>query len=120
MLFRSKIEQHPQLASRLALLLPQGMTLDQAAMGFRNQGQFIAALYVSKNLGIAFADLKTQMVTDHKSLGQAIQVLRPTTNTSTDVELAETQARQDIDNQGPASTSPKSTGTGAPRERGDN
>ncbi len=37
------------------------MTLNQASKGFKNQGQFIAALHVSQNLGIPFADLKTAM-----------------------------------------------------------
>jgi hypothetical protein len=37
------------------------MSLNQASKGFKNQGQFIAALHVSQNLGISFADLKTAM-----------------------------------------------------------
>ncbi len=37
------------------------MSLNQASKGFKNQGQFIAALHVSQNLGIPFADLKTAM-----------------------------------------------------------
>jgi hypothetical protein len=37
------------------------MTLNEASKGFKNQGQFIAALHVSQNLGIPFADLKTAM-----------------------------------------------------------
>jgi len=42
-------------------MLPKGMTLNEASKGFKNQGQFIAALHVSQNLGIPFADLKTAM-----------------------------------------------------------
>jgi hypothetical protein len=42
-------------------MLPAGMTLNEASKGFKNQGQFIAALHVSQNLGIPFADLKTAM-----------------------------------------------------------
>ena len=42
----ARIESHPHLASRLRLMLPQGMTLETAASGFKNQGQFIAALHV--------------------------------------------------------------------------
>jgi len=56
--------------------------MDQAALGFRNQGQFIAALNASKRLGIPFADLKTAMVTNHNSLGQAIQAGRRNTATT--------------------------------------
>ena len=51
------------------------MTLDQASLGFKNQGQFIAALHVSQNLGIPFADLKTAMT--------GIRPLTTTTTSST-------------------------------------
>ena len=38
------------------------MTLESASAGFKNQGQFLAALHVSQNLNIPFADLKTAML----------------------------------------------------------
>ena len=56
-----KIASKPNLNSKVRSLLPQGMSLNQASKGFKNQGQFIAALHVSQNLGIPFADLKTAM-----------------------------------------------------------
>src|SRR5260370_490145 len=34
-----RIDANPQLVTRLTPLLPAGMTLDQAAAGFKNQGQ---------------------------------------------------------------------------------
>src|SRR5215475_14275853 len=40
------------------MLASSGMTLDKASSGFRNQGQFIAAVHVSQNLRIPFADLR--------------------------------------------------------------
>ena len=52
------------------------MTLEQAAEGFRNQGQFIAALQQSNNHDISFVDLKKEMTRDTPlSLGQAMQKL---------------------------------------------
>ena len=39
------------------------MTLNKASLGFKNQGQFIAAVHVSQNLGIPFTELKSHMVT---------------------------------------------------------
>jgi hypothetical protein len=56
-----KIRSKTNLNSKVSSLLPQGMSLNQASKGFKNQGQFIAALHVSQNLGIPFADLKTAM-----------------------------------------------------------
>jgi hypothetical protein len=79
----TKIESHPRLASRVTAMLPPGMTMEQAARGFRNQGQFIAALQASQKRGIPFADLKAAMVRRHMSLGQAVHSLRPGTTTTT-------------------------------------
>jgi hypothetical protein len=72
------IERNPQLNERLSKMLPAGMQLSDAASDFKNRGQFIAALHVSQNLGIPFADLKARMTgPDAKSLGQAIQDIKP-------------------------------------------
>jgi hypothetical protein len=56
-----KISANHGLQPKMRALLPAGMTLNQASLGFKNQGQFLAALHVSRNLGIPFADLKTAM-----------------------------------------------------------
>ena len=92
--FESRIENNPQLMSRLQSLLPMGTDLKTAAMGFRNQGQFIAALHVSKNLNIPFDQLKAKMTGDHpESLGKAIQELRPTMSEK-DAKAAEDTAEK--------------------------
>jgi hypothetical protein len=75
-------------------MLPPGMTMDQAALGFRNQGQFIAALHASQRTGIPFADLKRAMVVQHESLGQAVHSLRPATGTTTSTTTTSTTARK--------------------------
>jgi hypothetical protein len=73
----SKISNNPEQLARIEALLPKGMTLEQASAGFKNQGQFIAALNASKNQGVDFADLQTAMTTDGLSLGQAVKQLKP-------------------------------------------
>ena len=70
------ITSDSNLSSRLTAMLPPGTTLADAATGFKNQGQFIAALEASKNLSIPFADLKDRM-TAGQSLGDAIHALKP-------------------------------------------
>jgi len=50
----TQLERNPALSTRLTPLLPQRVTLQDAATGFRNQGQFIAALHVAHKLGIPF------------------------------------------------------------------
>jgi hypothetical protein len=92
-----KIAANPALVARLQPLLPSGMTIATAATGFKNQGQFVAALHVSHNLNIPFAQLKADMTGSNRdSLGQAIHELRPTANAKAAAETAERQARADI------------------------
>jgi len=91
----TSIASDSKLAARLTGLLPPGTTLTQAAAGFKNQGQFIAALEASKNLGIPFADLQDRM-TAGESLGAAIHGLKPAMSAAdvdTSVETAEKQAK---------------------------
>jgi hypothetical protein len=67
---------NPNLRARLEAMLPSGMSLEDAADGFRNQGQFIAALQQSNNHKISFSDLKAEMTGDDAlSLGQAMRKL---------------------------------------------
>ena len=74
--FAARIASDTKLAARLTALLPPGMTLGSAAAGFRNEGQFIAALHVAKNLNVPFIELKDRM-TAGQSLGAAIHALKP-------------------------------------------
>ena len=90
-----------QLAAKLQPLLPAGMNINDAASGFKNWGQFVAAVHVSHNLNIPFADLKAKMTgAQPLSLGQAIQALHPSSNTTTtvrrEVETAESEANDDL------------------------
>jgi len=73
------------------------MSLENAAQGFKNQGQFIAALHVSKNVGIPFDQLKTEMTgSNHRSLGQAIETLKPNANADMEAKTAENEAKEDV------------------------
>jgi hypothetical protein len=70
---QAKLDRNSNLAAKLRSRLPAGTDMMVAADGFRNLGQFVAAVNVSNNLNIPFADLKARMVNDGMSLGQAIQ-----------------------------------------------
>lgn len=90
---QQKLQRNTNLASKLQSRLPAGTDLMAASAGFRNLGQFVAAVNVSNNLGIPFSQLKTRMVTEGMSLGQAIQDTRPRTgDTTTIVRRAESDA----------------------------
>ena len=85
----TKISGNPEQLARIKPMLPEGLTLEQATAGFRNQGQFIAALNAAKNNGVKFVDLQKAMTVDGLSLGQAVKQLKaapapaPTTPTTT-------------------------------------
>ncbi len=93
------LSDNPQLAStlqgRLGSMLPSGTSLTEAASGFKNLGQFIAAVHVSHNLGIPFEGLKTKMA-NGDNLGKAIKELKPSANSKSEVKKANRQANEDL------------------------
>ena len=70
---QQKLQRNTNLASKLQSRLPAGTDLMKASAGFKNLGQFVAAVNVSNNLGIEFNILKRLIVGRGLSLGQAIQ-----------------------------------------------
>jgi len=82
-----RFQNDPAFAAKIQKLLPQGTDLKMAESGFKNRGQFIAALHVAKNLGIPFDQLKDKMMgvdpqtgkttSAPVSLGKAIHELKP-------------------------------------------
>jgi hypothetical protein len=111
---QQKLQRNTNLASKLQGRLPAGTDVVQAAAGFRNLGQFVAAVNVSNNLDIPFTQLKTSMVTDGLSLGQSIQKLRPGSDYTTQVQRAETDATtfvQQYDSTATSATPTTSTST---------
>jgi hypothetical protein len=112
------VTENKQLASKLSSLLPPGTDLQTAASGFKNLGQFVAAVHVSHNLDIPFAQLKcTELATKDactttnrtttetmpvpaksSNLGQAIQALKPSmTSTASKTAAKEGQKEADTD-----------------------
>lgn len=99
-----KLTDNTKLASKLQNLLPAGTNLQQAAQGFKNLGQFVAAVHVSHNLGIPFDQLKAKMMGPPKeSLGKAISQLKPTASSKAETKKANDQAKQDMDDSGQSS-----------------
>lgn len=72
----TKISKNPNQLARVKTMLPAGMTIEEASAGFRNHGQFIAALNVSRNQNVDFVQLKDAMTVDGLSLGQAAKQIR--------------------------------------------
>lgn len=100
--FEDRIEQNPALRAKVGSLLPAGANLRTAASGFKNQGQFIAALHVSRNLGIPFNQLKAKVTGPRAmSLGNAIQELKPNMSEKDVREAARRAERQAKDTENP-------------------
>jgi hypothetical protein len=83
----SKAQRHllknDNLRAKMEARLPAGTNPVRAAVGFKNLGQFVAAVNVSNNHGIDFFALKNLMVAPNSmSLGQAMQQLKGTDPTA--------------------------------------
>jgi hypothetical protein len=93
----AKLARDPALAAKLQAMLPPGTDLNAAAQGFKNLGQFVAALHVSQNLGIPFDQLKAKLTgPGAENLGKAIQDLKPGVDAKAAAKLAEKEAKADI------------------------
>jgi hypothetical protein len=82
---QQKLQKNTNLASKLQGRLGATTDLMTAAAGFRNLGQFVAAVNASYNHKLSFTELKIRMVDQGMSLGQAVKEVRalPTTTTTT-------------------------------------
>jgi hypothetical protein len=81
--------------TRLAALVPAGLTPEDACRGFKDLSECSAALHVAQNLNIPFADLKDR-VTSGQSLGTAIHSLKPKADSKREAQRAQEQAREDL------------------------
>jgi hypothetical protein len=96
------LDHNSHLSAKLEGLLglsgPNALaTLKTDASGFKNFGQFMAAVHVSHNLGIPFANLQAKMTGPNAvSLGKAIQALKPAANSKDETEKATIEANEDV------------------------
>lgn len=104
------LTKNPKLSDKISALT--GESAQQSCSGFKNLGQCVAAAHVSKNLGISFDCLKSEMIgtapssstsacpaaTTGKSmsLGKAISTLSPNTSSKTEAKKGQQQANQDL------------------------
>ena len=95
----SELDRNPYLSSIVKPLLPPRTTMMEAAAGFKDQRQFIAAVHLSRNMGIPFNQLKLRMTGEHRmSLNDSLRDFRPQMTkdaVKTQVKKAEQQAKVD-------------------------
>jgi hypothetical protein len=87
-----KLQRNTNLASKLESRLPKGTDLMAASEGFRNLGQFVAAVNVSHNHDLDFTKLKTAMVDEGMSLGQAMKEQRSSLDGTVEANRAQNDA----------------------------
>lgn len=104
-----QLSNNTKLAGKIHTLT--GMDAKTACDGFKNLGQCVAAAHVSKNLGITFDCMKSDMTgtlppkgiscpagtgSKSMSLGKAIQTLSPTSDSKAEAKKGTHQADQDL------------------------
>ena len=94
---QQKLTQNTNLRAKIESRLPVGTDVIAAAAGFRNLGQFVAAVNVAYNHGISFDALRLRMTgPDAVSLGQALQQVKglnsAVANTTAQTALAQAEA----------------------------
>ena len=90
-----KANDYKTLAGNLSKRLPPGTDLRTAASGFRNLGDFVAAVHVSNNLQVPFADVKVRMM-NGGNLHTAIAELRPNVDASIEARRARAAAFEEL------------------------
>ncbi|MBZ5699158.1 MAG: hypothetical protein LAN18_11500 [Acidobacteriia bacterium] len=96
------LDHNAQLSTKLEGMLnlsgPNALSaLKTDASGFKNFGQFVAAVHVSHNLGIPFSDLQNKMTGPSAvSLGKAIQDLKPDADAKAEAKKAAKQSDEDM------------------------
>ena len=83
-----------QPSTRLAAIVPSGMSAEEACTGFKSVRECATALHAAQNCNIPFADLKSKL-TGGKKLSAAIHDLKPEANAKEQARKAEEQARSD-------------------------
>ncbi len=92
------LTDNTHLSSRLQTMLPSGETTQSAAAGFKNTGQFVAAVHAANNLNIPFDQLKAKMTgTEKLSLGKSIKQLKPDADSKAEEKKAKKQAQAELE-----------------------
>ena len=82
-------------STRLATIVPPGMTAQEACTGFTNVSDCVTSLHAAQNLGLPFADLKARL-TGGQQLDAAIHEMKPEVDAKAEVLKAKEQTRADL------------------------
>ena len=86
---------HASGNTRLATIVPPGMTTQEACNGFASVSACVASLHAAQNLSLPFADLKARL-TGGQKLEAAIHEMRPEVDAQAEALKAEQQTKVDL------------------------
>ena len=86
----------PQLHDRMKPVLARGTKINLAVEGFSDAEQFATLAHAARNTQVPFILLKHRVLTEHRSLADAIRASKPDLDAEAEVERARSAAKSDL------------------------
>ena len=86
----------PELHDRMRPVLARGTKINLAVEGFSDAEQFATLAHAAKNTQVPFILLKHRVLTEHRSLADAIRASKPGLDAEAEVERARSAAKSDL------------------------
>ena len=86
----------PRLHEKMKPLLNRGARMEIAADGFKNAEEFAAVAHAAHNTNVPFMVLKHSVVTERRSLADAIREANPSVDANAEAQRAQRAAKTDI------------------------
>ncbi len=86
----------PELRDRVKSVLSPGTKIELAAEDFETPEQFVTVAHAARNTSVPFVLLKHRVLSEGKTLAEAIHELKPELNAKAEVERAREAARSDL------------------------
>ncbi|MDO8677751.1 MAG: hypothetical protein Q7R30_04205 [Acidobacteriota bacterium] len=86
----------PQLHNRMKPVLARGTKINLAVEGFSDAEQFATLAHAARNTQVPFILLKHRVLTEHRSLADAIRASKPDLDAEAEVQRARSAAKSDL------------------------
>ena len=86
----------PQFHNRIKPVLARGTKINLAVEGFSDAEQFATIAHAARNTQVPFILLKHRVLTEHRSLADAIRASKPDIDADAEVKRARSAAKSDL------------------------
>jgi len=86
----------PELRDRVQAVLNTGTRMELAAEDFETAEEFVTVAHAARNTGVPFVVLKHRVLTERRTLSDAIHEAKPELDAKAEVARARTAARSDL------------------------